>query len=110
MVTHRLFDRLNVLDMKYFSFSFIYVGRPHASAFFPCSCLGTYHQLRLYEPLGSVGSYPSAQPRLFLIQGCCSYQFTARCVASALLLTIPHAWEVLLEMLTVDHHCELDAI
>jgi hypothetical protein len=102
MVTHRLFDQLNVLGTKYFSFSFIHVGRLHASAFLPCSCLGTYYQLRLYEPSGSIGSYPSAQPR--------SYWFTSRCVASALLLPIPHAWEVLLEMLTVDRHWELDAI
>jgi hypothetical protein len=33
MVTHRLFDRLNVLGTKYFSFSFIYVSRnPPASS------------------------------------------------------------------------------
>jgi hypothetical protein len=45
MVIHRLFNRLKVLSTRYFSFSFIYVGRLHVSAFFPYTRPGTYRQL-----------------------------------------------------------------
>jgi hypothetical protein len=35
MVVHRLFDQLNALGTKYF-FLYIYMGRLHVSALFPC--------------------------------------------------------------------------
>jgi hypothetical protein len=43
MVIHRLPDQLDVLGTKYFSFSFIYVGQLHISAFFSCTHPGAYY-------------------------------------------------------------------
>jgi hypothetical protein len=43
MVMHQLPDRLDVSGTKYFSFSFIYVGRLHVSAFLSCTLPGAYY-------------------------------------------------------------------